>query len=298
MGLPRYLALAAPDDLEQTLLLADSLTEDVERANTVALVECGRPSAAASQVAIILRAAGRQPVSVLLTHRADAQSALTVNKLSGATAVWVFADNLYEAFTNVFATQFAFALRAAARNGLPVVGIGGGAVALGGLMLASRVCHNAPYDLVTGLGWAPRVLVDGGADRDQIDAALLRRAVHGLPGLMGVDVGVRGGLKARGGRVESVGDEPVVLLGTDDAGRLVSLPLDPGQATSIAPPPLVPFSSALLTAETAEALRTEHLPLLAKAPEPLRAPPPSDKAHAASEASRICPVCNRTHAQK
>src|SRR5439155_19465136 len=98
----------------------------------------------------------------------------------------------------------------------PVVGVGGGALALGGLLLANRICAHAQYDLVSGLGWAPRVLLDGGADRAIGDGEIARSTVRSLPGLLGLDLGGRGAARVEGGRVESVGEEAIALLGVGD----------------------------------------------------------------------------------
>ena len=58
-----------------------------------------------------------------------------------------------------------------------------------------------------------------------------------LPGLLGLDLGGRGAARVEGGRVESVGEEAIALLGVGDDGRVLMMSLDPGQATTIAPPP-------------------------------------------------------------
>src|SRR5579859_4400044 len=136
---------------------------------------------------------------------------------------------MFQAFLTVFATRLAFALRAKARDGFPVIGIGHGALALGGLLLANRVCRDAQYELVGGLGWANRVLFDGGPGRADVDAAIARTAVRTLPGLLGLDLGIGGGVSVRGGRIESIGTEPVQILGANEKGELLVQSLEPGK---------------------------------------------------------------------
>ena len=299
MGIARYLAIAATGDLERTLWLADDLAAQPD-SDKVALVECGRPSPIARQLAGLLTTAGRPHVSVLIQDRELAQSDAVLRRFSGVGAVWMFAENLFEAYMSVFATQLTFVLRRVAREGLPVIGVGPGAMALGGLLVAQRVCARAQFDLVSGLGWAPRVLLDGGADRGIADAAITRDAVCTLPGLLGIDVGLRGGVKVLGGRVESVGEEAVTLLGSDAAGRLLSLGLDPGQVTTIAPPPFAPFTRDLLPPRVLEALSEIKRPPAAvhqpPRPLPTTAPPaPAASPRAAEPEGRLCPMCNRVH---
>jgi hypothetical protein len=298
VGIARYLATAATGDLDRTLWLADSLVGEPQR-DRVALVECGRPSPLARELAGLLTKAGRIPVSVVIQDRELAQSETLLRRLSGVSEVWVFADNLFDAYMSVFATQLTFAMRRAARDGLPMIGVGAGAMALGGLLVAHRVCASAQYDLVSGLGWAPRVLVDGGADRGFIDGSITRHAVRALPGLLGVDVGRRGGVKVFGGRVESVGDEPVVLLGADAEGNVLTLSLEPGQMMSIAPPPFAPFTRELLTAQVQTALSSVPRAAARPVPAPLVALPlPLPKTAPEPEAKpvgRLCPMCNKVH---
>ncbi len=173
-----------------------------------------------------------------------------------------------------------------------MIGVGGGALALGGLMLANRVCARSQFDLVSGLGWAPRVLFDGGADRGILDGEVARESVCSLPGLLGVDVGLRGGVQVLGGRVQSVGDEPILLFGTDDDGRLLTLELDPGETTTIAPPPFAPFTAGLLPTYVLNALKPEMRPM---APPPRQAPPPTESEDAHVPQGRLCPMCNKVH---
>ena len=298
--MPRYLAAARLDDLERTFRLADELIAPHEKRRTLALLQCGRPSPVATQLAEILRKAGRYSVSIVVDERRDAQSDLTLQKLGGVSSLWVFAEDLYEAFMTVFATQLAFALRARAKEGLPVVGVGAGALALGGLVLANRFCRHAQYDIVSGLGWAPRVLVDGGADRSAVDALVARAAVQSLPGLLGVDLGLGGGVKVQGGRVESVGSEPISLLGTAEDGSVLAMSLAPGQTTSIAPPPFAPFERRMLPASTANALVKASAPAERTGPPsmpPLAINPVSgdDSRHTMPGSARVCPMCNKVH---
>jgi hypothetical protein len=157
--------------------------------------------------------------------------------------------------------------------------------------VAQRVCARAQYDLVSGLGWAPRVLLDGGANRGALGSAIARDAVCTLPGLLGVDFGLRGGLRVVGGRVESVGDETITLLGADAAGNLLSLALQPGQVTTIAPPPFAPFTRDLLPEHVNSALKEVKQP-------PRVAPPataPEPAAPAPSDGGKICPMCHKVH---
>jgi hypothetical protein len=291
VGISRYLATALTGDLDRTLGLADDLTSPPEH-DKVALLECGRPSMLAREVAGLLTRAGRTPVTALIEDRALAQSDALLRRLSGVSAMWVFVENLFDAYMSVFATQLTFAMRQVARQGVPVIGIGAGAMALGGLLVAQRVCGRAQYDLVSGLGWAPRLLLDGGADRGILDGAIARNAVCTLPGLLGVDVGMRGGVKVMGGRVESVGEEPIVLLGSDAAGRLLSLKLEPGQVTNIAPPPFAPFARDLVPVSVHKALNEVQRPRS----EIHHAPPvAAEPAAPTAESARVCPMCKRVH---
>ena len=294
MGVPRYLATVVLDDLERTLAIADELLEEPEAMRKVALVHCGRASHRAEELGRLLSATGRTPVSLIVTTREQAQAPETLRRLSGASAVWVFVENLFEAFMTVFATQLTFAMRSVTRQGMPVIGVGGGALALGGLMLAQRICSGSQYELVSGLGWAPRVLLDGGADRSLLDAQVARESVCSLPGLLGVDVGLRGGVQVLGGRVRSVGNEPIILFGTDDSGKLLKLELDPGATTTIAPPPFAPFTSGLLPAYVLNALKPDMRPVARTVPRqlPVRGNTPNA---AGNLHGRVCPMCNKVH---
>jgi hypothetical protein len=299
--MPRYLAAARLDDLERTLRLADDLITPQEKRAPVCLLQCGRPSPLAAQLGDLLRKAGRYGRPVVISDRLSAQSDFTLAKLGGVGSVWVFAEDLFEAFMTVFATQLAFSLRARARQGLPVVGVGGGALALGGLVLANRFCRNAHFNVVSGLGWAPRVLVDGGADRTAVDALIARATVQSLPGLLGVDLGLAGGVKVQGGRVESVGSEPIALLGAAEDGSVLGMSLEPGQRMTIAPPPFAPFERRLLPAALANALTVDTRPEPPAAPSmppaDVATPLPGDDAnHSAPGSNRVCPMCHKVHA--
>lgn len=281
-------------DLDRTLGLAHGLVGRPEQAR-IGLIECGRPSPLARDLAALLTRAGRPPVSVLIKDREHAQSDAILRRLAGVSAVWVFAENLLEAYLTVFATHLTFALRGAAREGLPVIGVGAGAVALGGLLVARRVCVRTRYDLATGLGWAPRMLLDGGTNRVAIDSSIARAAVCSLPGLLGVDLGVRGGLKVIGGHVESVGDEPIVLLGSDAKGNLLRLQLEPGQRTTIALPPFAPFTSAVLAHAVGATVTQVERPVAP--PAITLSGPAAEHISAKPKAGdpRLCPMCHRVH---
>jgi hypothetical protein len=181
VGIPRYLATAVTGDLDRTLWLADDLTSRPEH-DKVALVECGRPSSMAREVADLLKRAGRTPVTALIEDRALAQSEALLRRLSGVSAVWVFVENLFEAYMSVFATRLTFAMRQVARQGVPVIGIGAGAMTLGGLLVARRVCDRAQYDLVGGLGWAPRLLLMAAPLEARSTGRLLVRRCARCPG--------------------------------------------------------------------------------------------------------------------
>jgi hypothetical protein len=291
------MAAARLDDLERTFKLADDLTTPQEKRGLLCLLQCGRPSPAATQLADLLRRAGRYSVSVVVSDRRSAQSDVTLAKLAGVSSVWVFAEDLFEAFTTMFATQLAFVLRARAKEGLPVVGVGSAALALGGLVLANRFCRHAQHDVVSGLGWAPRVLVDGGADRTGVDALIARATVQSLPGLLGVDLGLGGGVKVQGGRVESIGSEPISLLGTAEDGSVLAMSLDPGQGMSIAPPPFAPFERRMLPARVANALVKADRAKVPSSPPLAASPGPNDDSrHTVPGSERICPMCNKVHA--
>jgi hypothetical protein len=293
VGIARCLAIAATGDLDRTLGLAQNLVGRHEQAR-IGLIECGQPSALAREVAGLLTRAGRVPVTVLVKDRELAQSDALLHRLAGVSAVWVFADNLLETYLIVFATRLTFALRRAAHEGLPVIGVGAGAVALGGLLVARHVCARTQYDLASGLGWAPRMLLDGGADRHSMDSSVAQAAVSSLPGLLGVDLGSRGGLKLVGERLESVGDEPLVLLGSDALGHLIRLQLEPGQVTTVAPPPFAPFRPDVLAqsgAALSQVVRPAAPPAIAM---PVLAAEHGSGAPSAAD-GRLCPMCHRVH---
>jgi hypothetical protein len=284
--------MAGVDDLQRTLRLGDELIARPDGLGGVALLQCGRESDAANELRTLMSKAGRYAVPLVVRTREQAQSDAVLNKLENVSAVWVFADDLFATFMTVFATDLAFVLRTRARKGMPVLGVGGGSLALGGLLLANRVCHNSQFDLVGGLGWAPRLLIDGGANRSPDDGAVARTTVRTLAGLLGVDLGVRGGLRVDGGRVESVGSEPIVLLGGDD-GRLLKMSLEPGQATTLAPPPFAPFDRGLLPPKTIGALKVDTRPAR---PAVSHVPPAATGTHAPPGSGRVCPMCNKVHA--
>jgi hypothetical protein len=306
VGLPRYMATIGVDDPERAVRLAEELVGARDRHQPVCLLQCGRASALAAQLAQVLTRAGRGVSSVIVQDRVQAQSDAMFTKLVGVSAVWVFADDLLETFFAMLATPLAFALRARAHEGLPVVGFGHGAVALGGLLLANRVCGRAQYELVSGLGCAPRVLVDGGALQAAAHAEMARAAIRSLPGLLGVELGQRGGIRVEGSRVESIGSEPVRLIGSGgDDQALLLLDLAPGQKTTIAPPPFRPFERGLLLPETLRALSPQPRAAARPVPALRQAPPPPQKravepderdAHARPGSGRRCPMCKKVHA--
>jgi hypothetical protein len=282
------MAMAEVDDVERALALADELSHEPGNRHAIALLQCGTASKLAAEVATLLARSGRRTVAIVIHDREQAQSESTLLKLTGVGAVWVFAENLFDAFMTLFATQLAFALRRAARDGLPVVGVGRGALALGGLLVAQRVCQSAQFDLVSGLGWAQRVLLDGGPMTGIVDSAVARTSVCSLPGLLGVDIGTQGGVRVIGSRVESVGIEPILLFGANEAGKLLSLSVDPGQATTLAPPPFAPFTTGLLPQRVLDALKTEVRPLAT----------PNKQVPAVVEQlphGPMCPMCNKVH---
>jgi hypothetical protein len=303
VGLPRYLATARFDDLEKTVWLADDLVAAHDRTGAVCLLQCGGPSPAAAELGQYLTKHGRRVVPVIIKHREQAQLDSTLSKLVGTTSVWVFVEDLLETFFSVFATELAFALRVRAKAGFPVIGVGNGALALGGLLLAHRVCARSQFDLVTGLGWASRVLVDGAAMPDEHAANLARWSVHSLPGLLGVDLRAAGGIRVEGSRVDSIGSEAVLLQGGSEDYSLVTLELQPGQSTVIAPPPFAPFDRGLLPAATLRALadnaeRYRPIPVLPPQPLPeptIIEPEPSRDEHTRIGAPKPCPMCKRVH---
>jgi hypothetical protein len=317
MSTPRFMAVAYVDDPVRIAELGDDMVAPEDKHRAVCMVQCG-PSKDAAELGKALAKRGRRPVSLVVRDRTQAQSDNVLSKLAGAGAVWIFADDLFDAFFTLFATQLAFSLRTNARSGLPVIGIGHGAMAMGGLLLAHRVCGNAQYDLISGLGWGTRVLIDSGADRPAGDDAILQASVRTLPGLLGIDLGSVGAVRMEGGRVESVGSEPITLFGAgDNVGTLLRLPLAPGAVTNIAPPPFAPFERGMLSVETLRALserRPDPRKSLAPPPPPLARPPTVHKAgpvphepapnvevietdgeEPAEHGARMCPMCQQVH---
>jgi hypothetical protein len=69
VGVPRYLATATADDLEHTLWLADGLSARPDTFGSVALVQCGRSSAVATDLAKLLGKSGRHPVLLTVCDR-------------------------------------------------------------------------------------------------------------------------------------------------------------------------------------------------------------------------------------
>jgi cyanophycinase-like exopeptidase len=309
MGLPRYIAAASSGDLQRLVWLAEELRRSDDNA-PVALVQCGPASPQAAVVAHELKRRGRQIRLLVLDDREKARAEQTLAILHMASAAWVFADDLLSTFYEVFATPAAFALRERAAEGLPVIGVGGGALALGSLLHAGRVCSRSRYDLVTGLAWAPRVLIDADIWHNQAsDARLTQDSVRTLPGLLGLQLGASGGVRVEGGRVESIGDEPVMMLGMDHQTGLLQLRLQPGAATRIAPPPFAPFERRLLPASTlhelskVEQARLARLPM-PEAPPPPPAPTPPEIApepkdeHERPGSGRTCPLCRQLHTEE
>jgi hypothetical protein len=303
------MATAQVDDAERIVRLADELLASNDRGGPICLLQCGRASDTANELIPILTSIGRRSDLLVVKDRLQAQSDAVSTRVSGASSVWVFAEDLLEAFFNVFATRLAFELRARARGGMPVVGIGRGALTLGGLLLANRICRDGQFDLISGLGWAPRVMFDGGEGRAETDRSIARTTVHSLPGLLSVDLRVTGGIRVLGGRIESIGTEPVRLLGGGGLDALLMLDLEPGQATTLAPPPFLPFERRMLPAETlrelAAAKRATDRPAPAAPATAVRQPPtiqvpsvadPKDQdGHAQPGSGRRCPVCNKVH---
>jgi hypothetical protein len=308
MGLPRYIAAAGLGDLERLVCLAEEL-RPTDDAAPVALVQCGRASPQATLVAHELERRGRHARLLVLDERDKAHAEPTLAILSTASAAWVFADDLLSTFYEVFATPAAFVLRERAAEGLPVVGLGGGALALGSLLQAGRVCSRSRYDLVSGLGWAPRVLIDAHAGGDQSsNIGLTQHSVRSLPGLLGLQLGAGGAVRVEGGRVESVGQEPVMLLGMDRQTGLQQLRLQPGATTRIAPPPFAPFERGLLPASTLHELSKVEQARVARLPSPeaevhrpIQAPTPPEVApepadeHERPGSGRPCPLCRHPH---
>jgi hypothetical protein len=307
MGLPRYMALAQLGDVQRTVALAEELADSPD-SGPVCLVQCGQPTPEANAVARELETRGRRTKLLLLADREVARSERTLSSLSIASAAWVFADNLLTTFFEVFATPAAFVLRERAQEGLPVIGVGGGALALGGLLLAERVCSRSSYDLVTGLGWASRVLIDADLWEENPGPQLTHDSVRTLPGLLGLRLGTAGAVRVEGGHIESVGDEPVMMLGMDCETGLLQLRLQPGASVRIAPPPFAPFERGLLPMATIQALsavedarraRTPSEPIPLRPPKqapipPEVAPDPAEQ-HEAPGSGRKCPLCKQVH---
>ncbi len=317
--MPRYFA-SASEDAEFAAWHAAALI-GVETAGPVCLVQCGGPSPAASAVAKQLGRFGRRTLSLMVDDRAVAKSDRALSTLAASTAVWVFADSMLATFLTSFATPMAFALRARTREGLPVIGFGGGALSLGGLVLARRVCSRTTYDLASGLGWAPRVLIDADMSIETEIGALAAATVQALPQLLAVRLGASGAVRVEGGRVTSVGSESAVLLGMDPGmSTLRALSIRPGSTVTIAPPPFAPFERSVLPFETSEALGQAHTSqaepirrsIQQARPSPLRhAPPPPESpetppepaspngdvlaGHQSSGVGRSCPLCNHPH---
>jgi len=312
MGLPRYLAAARVDDPERTAVLADELIAAQDNGGSVCLLQIGRGSLLAKTMSRELDTLGRRSTSVIVRDREAAQADATRSQLALASAIWVFAEDLLETFLTLFATQLAFSLRAKSRAGLPVIGVGGGAVSLGGLLLASRICDHSQYDLAGGLGWAPRALLDSSVIGFGADPTIARETVKSLPALLAMELGKSGAVRVQGGKIESVGSEAVGLLGAAGDGSLLYLPLEPGMTRTIAPPPFAPFERKLLPAETLKALTRDVAgrppSLLPVVPAPLRqAPLPpetpaevaggeADGEHAALGSGLLCPMCKQVHA--
>lgn len=305
------MALARVEDLPHVVALGTDLEEAAGTASgPICLLQCGAPSPLAHELGALLTASGRRVNPLILRDRATAQAPTTLEKLIAASAVWIFAEDLLNAFFDVFATDTTFLLRARAKEGMPVIGIGSAALTLGGLLLANKICGRTEYELVSGLGWAPRALIDGGEQRDERDAEIARATVTGWPGLLAMDLGQAGGVRVDGGRIESVGSESVILSGAGDhEGETVAMELEPGRFTIIAPPPFAPFERGLLPADTVEALARglrrrgtataattppRHLPAT---PATSASPASANDAsgHAPHGSGRLCPMCKKVH---
>lgn len=327
-GLPRYLAASRIDDPERTVWLADDLIGS-GAPGPVVLLQVGRSSLAALEVGRALQKCGRHSLPLIVCDRPTAQADATLARMSGASAVWVFADDMLETFLVLYATQLAFHLRSKARAGLPVMGVGGGALSLGGLLLASRVCHQTQYDLVAGLGWAQRTFVDTSVVGFANDDSIARMAVQSLPGLLALQLGDGGAMRAEGGRIESIGSAPILIMGANGDGSLMMLELEPGKKATIAPPPFAPFEKGLLPPDTLRALgaqasaqplprpaaptttlpsatpRTAHpAPSSAKplrqapAPAEILAEPVTADTEARPGGGRYCAMCKKVHGAK
>jgi cyanophycinase-like exopeptidase len=115
-GLPRFLATACLEDPARIVSLADGLISP-DANGPVVLLQVGKTSAAAVEVARELQKTGRRSVPLVIRDREAAQADHTLSRLVCASAVWVFADDMLEAFMTLYATDVAFALRARARAG-------------------------------------------------------------------------------------------------------------------------------------------------------------------------------------
>jgi hypothetical protein len=296
--------------------MADGLVAASDKLRPVILLQCGRAFPEAAEIGKALTKLGRRPTSLVVRDRGHAQSDGILARIAGAGAVWIFTDSLFESFFTLFATQLAFTLRTNAKHGLPIIGVGAGAIAMGGLVLAHRVCGAAQYDLVSGLGWGQRVLIDAGAERSASDEAVLQSSVSTLSGLLGVDLASAGGIRVEGGRIESIGSEAITLMGAgNNNGALMMIGLEPGKSTLIAPPPFAPFETGMLSQETLSAIAATRRPTPTKeaprrlatpprAPALHRAPPPPEPSYAEDEdtergiepeGGRKCPMCKQFH---
>ena len=252
----------------------------------------------------LLRSRGLEAWNLLVDDREVAKADETLDAVDGASAIWVFSENMFDTFMTVFATPLSFALRSATKAGKPTAGVGGAALALGSLLLARHLCHETEYQLSPALGWAPRVLLDaeieGGGDPD-----LGAEAARSLPSLLSVHLGETGAVRVEGGHYESVGGESITFTGSEsEEGPLRTISLEPGAGLSFAPPPFAPFEPGLLPYATAEALRKAALdPIIWQPREILTAPegivePPAyydRRTEAQKERGRYCPLCNQRH---
>jgi uroporphyrinogen-III synthase len=109
------MAMARVDDVAYTVRLADEMLAEHEQRGAICLLQCGRPSTTAAELSQELTRLGRRVVPLLIKDREQAQSDAMLVKLAGASAVWVFADDMLETFLSLFATQLAFELRSKAK---------------------------------------------------------------------------------------------------------------------------------------------------------------------------------------
>jgi len=111
--------------------------------------------------------------------------------------------------------------------------------------------------------------------------------------------------------------EPILILGANENGSLMTLELAPGRRTTIAPPPFAPFEHGLLPPDTLRALGGQARvqpgpanPLLTRRLRPptqslvlRQAPPPPElvdevvksDSHARPGGGRYCPMCKKVH---